>query len=168
MGNPDHSVVPMVWKPHDVASSPYGEHELEAPTGMGENKKRKVSQTKDVIPGDEIPSLALRYRSTEELEWEDVANMFFHGGSTRSIDINYDFGSNDHMGKKKIFAPFVRAFNPSSLNSEREDENEPSSDEDITDQAVLQRHQDVLDEMKLKLDSALEARKQPQPRGRKR
>mmetsp|Transcript_5245 Transcript_5245/g.9395 ORF Transcript_5245/g.9395 Transcript_5245/m.9395 type:complete len:1645 (+) Transcript_5245:114-5048(+) len=166
--NPDHSVVPMLWKQNDVANYPYGLHELGAPIGMSENKRRKLSHSEEK-PGDQAASLALRHRSTQELEWEDVANMFFHGGSTRNIDINYDFDSNDHLGKKKIFAPFVRAFDRSSLDAEREGENEPNSDEDISDEAVLQRHQDVLDEMKLKLDSAFEDRKQlAQQRGRKR
>mmetsp|Transcript_1720 Transcript_1720/g.2909 ORF Transcript_1720/g.2909 Transcript_1720/m.2909 type:complete len:466 (+) Transcript_1720:1450-2847(+) len=167
--NPDHSVLPMIWKPNSIANFPYGEHELEAPTGMSENKRRKISQLNSGTPEDQAASLALRHRSTEELEWEDVANMFFHGGSTRNIDINYDFGTNAHLGKTKIFAPFVRALDPSSLEAEREVESEPSSDEDISDEAVYQRHQDVLDEMKLKLDSAFETRKQhSQPRGRKR
>jgi len=167
--NPDHTVVPMHWKPNDVANFPYGQHELGVPTGMSENKKRKLSQYKGGKPEDQAAPLDLQYRSTEELEWEDVANMFFHGGSTRSIDINYDFGSNDHLGKKKIFAPYVRAFDRSVLQAEREAENSPYSDEDISDETVFQRHQDVLDEMKLKLDSALESRKQHvQPRGRKR
>mmetsp|Transcript_35017 Transcript_35017/g.45232 ORF Transcript_35017/g.45232 Transcript_35017/m.45232 type:complete len:96 (+) Transcript_35017:153-440(+) len=95
--------------------------------------------------------------------------MFFHGGSTRSIDINYDFGSSDHLGKKTIFAPFVRAFDRSSLEVEGKAESETQSDEDISDETIIQRHQDVLDEMKLKLDSALENRKHhSQQRGRKR
>jgi len=167
--NPDHSVLPMIWKPNSIANFPYGEHELECPTGMSENKRRKISQLSSGTPEDQAASLSLRHRSTEELEWEDVANMFFHGGSTRNIDINYDFGSNAHLGKTKIFAPFVRALDPSSLEAEIELESELSSDEDISDEAVLQRHQDVLDEMKLKLDSAFETRKQhSQPRGRKR
>ncbi len=43
----------------------------------------------------------------QELEWEDVANMFLHRGSTHSIDINYDFGSHGQLGKKKILAEKV-------------------------------------------------------------
>ena len=74
----------------------------------------------------------------------------------------------DQLGKKKIFAPFVRAFDISSINQESA-EQEPYSDEDMSDKAILQRHQNGLDDMKLKLDAALESRKQlSQQRGRKR
>mmetsp|Transcript_32815 Transcript_32815/g.69018 ORF Transcript_32815/g.69018 Transcript_32815/m.69018 type:complete len:1658 (+) Transcript_32815:135-5108(+) len=165
--NPDHSVAPMLWNPNDVPNFPYGHHQLGAkPTGgMMSDKKKSI----DGNEGDhQATSLAARYRSTQELEWEDVANMFFHGGSTRNIDIDYDFGSNDHLGKKKIFAPFVQDFNCSTLKAECGSEHDTSSDEDISDEAVIQRHQDGLDEMKLKLDAALESRKQEQQRGRNR
>mmetsp|Transcript_44871 Transcript_44871/g.94135 ORF Transcript_44871/g.94135 Transcript_44871/m.94135 type:complete len:1659 (-) Transcript_44871:52-5028(-) len=166
--NPDHSVVPMHWKPNDVGNFPYGHYEPGDPNIIGEIKKRKLSHPPGGNDG-EATSLALQHRSTQELEWEDVANMFFHGGSTRSIDINYDFGSSDHLGKKTIFAPFVRAFDRSSLEVEGKAESETQSDEDISDETIIQRHQDVLDEMKLKLDSALENRKHhSQQRGRKR
>lgn len=163
--NPDHSVEPMQWNPNDVVNLPYGEHELSA----SEQKKLKTAHPSDAKQG-EGASLAAQYRSSQELEWEDVANMFFHGGSTRNIDINYDFGSSDQLGKKKIFAPYVRTFDWSAFKLETEAESDDaSSDEDISDDTVLQRHQDVLDEMKLKLDAALETRKQPpQQRGRKK
>ncbi|KAL3808497.1 hypothetical protein ACHAXA_005867 [Cyclostephanos tholiformis] len=167
--NPDHRVDPMLWDPNDVGNLPYGEHEFGGkPIGIFAVGK-KMS-----LPGDEDPeyhtaSLAGSYPSTQELEWEDVANMFFHGGSTRSIDINYDFDSHDQLGKKKIFAPFVRAFDFSTINQEGETGVDISSDEEVCDEAILQRHQKGLDEMKLKIDAALESRKQlSQQRGRKR
>lgn len=166
--NPDHDVVPMHWNPNDVSNFPYGHHLPDE--SSSENKKRKLSPPEDGNPGGQAISLALQHRSTEELEWEDVANMFFHGGSTRNIDINYDFDSNDHLGKKKIIAPFVRDFNITTLKRRDVSEDESSSDEDISDDMVLQRHQDVLNEMKLKLDTVMETRKQPpqQQRVRKR
>lgn len=163
--NPDHSVAPMTWNPTDVPNFPYGHYQLGAkPTGSMMSEKSNNGNDGN----HQTAYLAAQHRSTQELEWEDVANMFFHGGSTRNIDINYDFSSNNHLGKKKIFAPFVQDFNSCSLKAECGTEQESSSDEDVSDETVLQRHQDGLDEMKLKLDAALESRKQPsQPRGRK-
>jgi hypothetical protein len=147
--NPEHSVEPMIWDPDDLGNSPYGEHEFEG---------------KCVV---EDASFAAQHSSTQELEWEDVANMFFHGGSTRNIDIDYDFGSQDQQGKKEIYAPFVQPFDVNSIN--RETGQEPYSDEDIRDETILQRHQDGLNEMKLKLDESLEKRKLlAQQRGRMR
>eukprot|EP00578_Thalassiosira_sp_NH16_P017862 CAMPEP_0181128302 /NCGR_PEP_ID=MMETSP1071-20121207/28680_1 /TAXON_ID=35127 /ORGANISM="Thalassiosira sp., Strain NH16" /LENGTH=1655 /DNA_ID=CAMNT_0023214141 /DNA_START=106 /DNA_END=5073 /DNA_ORIENTATION=+ len=170
--NPDHYVTPMLWNSNDVGNSPYGQHQLEDKSigsMTSEKKKRETDHINDGDQGDQTASFAEQYRSTQELEWEDVANMFFHGGSTRNIDINYDFGSNHHLGRKKIIAPFVKEFDCSTLIPKSETENESLSDEDISDDAVFRRHQDSLDEMKLKLDAALESRKQPsQGRGRKR
>lgn len=176
--NPDHNVVPMLWDSNDVSNLPYGQHQSQPesttiPSTTNENKKRKLSQSKE-SPIEEAASLTVENRSTQEVEWEDVANMFFHGGSTRSIDINYDFASSDRLGKKKIFAPYVNSFERSTLETEPPADDESDSDEDISDEAVLQRHQGGLDEMKLKLDAALESRKQPssssqqQQRGRKK
>lgn len=145
--NPEHSVEPMIWDPDDLGNSPYGDHEF-----VG----------KCVV---EDASFAAQQSSTQELEWEDVANMFFHGGSTRNIDIDYDFGSQDQQGKKEIYAPFVQPFDVTSINCETGQE--PYSDEDICDETILQRHQDGLIEMKLKLDESLEKRKLlAQQRGR--
>lgn len=170
--NPDHHVVPMVWNSNDVSNLPYGQHQLDndgMPSTSNE-KKRKLSHSNDGTPADCAAALTVQNRSTHEVEWEDVANMFFHGGSTRNIDVNYDFGSSDHLGKKKIFAPFVTSFDRTTLASKQEAENDESdSDEDISDETILKRHQDVLDEMKLKLDAALENRKRlSEQRGRKR
>lgn len=153
--NPDHSVEPMLWNPDDLAHLPYGEHEF--------GGKPMCS----LVIND--ASSTAQYPSTQELEWEDVANMFFHGGSTRSIDIDYDFGSQDQLGKKKIYAPFVQPFDISSITQKSETGQEHYSDEDISDKTVLQRHQNGLDEMKMKLNEALESRKLlSQQRGRKR
>lgn len=154
--DPDHHVMPMEWDANDDGNKPYGEHDLIVPS-PSENKKRKLSGAKDE-----------EYRSTQELEWDDVANMFSQG-NTRDIETDDDFESNDLSVKKKIFAPFVQPFDGSTLEAEKETEPDSDSDEDISDEAVLQRHQGVLDEMKLKLDAALEKRKQQsEQRGRKK
>jgi hypothetical protein len=166
--NPDHDVVPMIWNPDDISNLPYGLYQpLEIQST--EDEKKAVSVCDDGKPDGNSSSFPTQHRSTEELEWEDVANMFFHGGSTRNLDINYDFGSSDHLGKKTIFAPFVREFERSTLELDNDIGDDTSSEEDVGDDIILQRHQHALRDMKLKLDSVLENRKQPpQQRGRKR
>ena len=141
--NPDHVIEPMAWDPHDVAHCPYGLHDLDA--------KVEALAEDDNNGG---PSLARRTRSSHEIEWEEVANMFFHGGSTRSIDT--DFAAGGLLGKKQIFAPEIRPFDPSSLDGLDDDGDE--SDEDISDETMLRRHEKVLAEMKIKIDAALARR----------
>lgn len=169
--NPDHIVAPMLFNAKDVENFPYGQHQLDliaAGSFARENKRRKHDHP-DGIRGGEATSLASRFRSTHELEWDDVANMFFHGGNTRGVDINYDFSSNDQLGKQNIFAPFVRAFDRFSIKPDMDTVPESELDEVMGDEAILQRHRDALHEMKLKLDAALESRKQgSQQRGRRR
>jgi hypothetical protein len=166
--NPDHIVEPMLFNTRDVENFPYGQHPLGVITAgslSSEYKRRKLSHSEE----DNLDAAALRFRSTQELEWDDVANMFFHGGNTRGVDVDYDFSSNDQLGKRNIFAPFVRAFDRSNFRPERSATLDSDFDEDINDEAVLQRHNDALQEMKLKLDAAIESRKQSsQQRGRKR
>jgi len=165
--NPEHYIAPMMWNPTGISNLPYGQYEGAIPgaTGLpygqyegaipgatGKKKKRKL----DSSQGDVVAlSSAAQHCSSQEYEWEDVANMFFQGAA-----VDYDFGSNVQLGKKKIYAPYVNDFDRSTLKTlSAEDEGGSSPDEDISDETMLQRHQQVLDDMKIKLDAALESRK---------
>ncbi|KAL9183858.1 hypothetical protein ACHAXT_004714 [Thalassiosira profunda] len=150
MFDPDFVVAPMVWNPDDVANTPYGLHDIVSRP----SKKMKLS--------DDQASPAIPYRSSDEIEWEEVANLFVHGGSTGNIDISYDFDGASNLGKKKIIAPFVREIDWPNLELAEEEDESDSDEEDISDEAILERHQEVLREMKIKLDAVLEARKQNQ------
>lgn len=92
--------------------------------------------------------------------------MFLHGGSTREIVL--DLGGSSSSKKKKIIAPFVRSFDISSLKVKEHDEH--YSEEDISDETILRRHQSTLDEMQKKISALTEMKQQqPQPgRGRKK
>ena len=91
--NPGHFSVPMIWDFDDVANFPYGRHNLGYRPSiltvgggvLSENKRRKLSlSTNDRFSfQDDSPTLV--YRITHEIEWEDVANMFLHGVSTRIL-----------------------------------------------------------------------------------
>lgn len=177
--NPGHFVPPMNWNINNVSNLPYGQYSLDSMqySSVGDiltDEKRKEYQANQK---NSSISLAQKFRSTHEIKWEDVANMFLHGGNSRQIDINSvltaeqgPLGADDpaNAGKKKIYAPFVEPFNVSSLEAIVPNE-EDSDDEDISDETIIKAHQEVLDEMKLKLDAALEKRKQlTQQRGRKK
>ena len=171
--NPGHFVPPMNWNIHDVSNLPYGNYSLESVqySSVGDvlsyDKEQEYSPPND----DSSITLAQQYRSTHEVKWKDVADVFLHGGNSRQIDINSVLSADEHTGKKKIYAPFVHPFDISSLKTTVQDHNDDDSDEeeDISDETILKNHQEVLDEMKLKLDAALEKRRQQsQGRGRKK
>ena len=179
--NPGHFVPPMNWNINDVSNLPYGQYTLETMqfSSVGDvltsEKRKEYSQ---VMKGDSSITLAQKFRSTHEVKWEDVADMFLHGGNSRQIDINSvlsaeqgPLGADDPTGKKKIYAPFVEPFDVSSLEAmvQKREDSDDDEDEDISDETIIKAHQEVLDEMKLKLDAALEKRRQlTQQRGRKK
>jgi len=179
--NPGHFVPPMNWNINDVSNLPYGQYSNEpvqfssVGDALSEDKRDEYSE----LNGEDLSiSLAQKYRSTHEVKWDDVADMFLHGGNSRQIDINSvlsvdqgPLGADEQTGKKKIYAPFVQPFDLSSLEAMCRDQKDGDDDEkeDISDETILNAHQGVLDEMKLKLDAALEKRRQQtQQRGRKK
>ena len=171
--NPGHISAPMIWDFDSSSNSPYGRHVVGLRPSIvsvgghlfNENKRRKTSEI--LSQGD---SLDIGQRSTHEVKWEDVAKMFLNGGSSRSIVTKQiDFGSKQQKEKKEIFAPFIRSVDNSFFDADNDQGNEVSSEEDISDETILRRHQEVLDGMKRKLDAALEKRQQqPQQRVRKK
>ena len=179
--NPGHFVPPMNWNINDVANLPYGQYSLESMQfssvgdALSDDKRKEYAQYNEE---DSSISLAQKFRSTHEVKWEDVADMFLHGGNTRQIDINSvlsadqgPLGADEETGRKKIYAPFVQHFDVSSLGTMAQDQDDGGDDEeeDISDETILKAHQHVLDEMKLKLDAALEKRRLlTQQRGRKK
>ena len=177
--NPGHFVPPMNWNINNVSNLPYGQYSLESMqfSSVGDvltdDKRKEEYQFNEE---DSSISLAQKFRSTHEVKWEDVANMFLHGGNSRQIDINSvlsaeqgPLGADDLTGKKKIYAPFVEPFDVSSLEAMVQNREDSDEEEDISDETIVKAHQEVLDEMKLKLDAALEKRRQQsQQRGRKK
>jgi hypothetical protein len=162
--NPGHWIAPMAWDADNSSNTPYGRHQvgirpsiLSVGGSMSESRWKKLER---------FP-LALRHRSTHEVKWEDVADMFLHGGSTRKIVL--DLGGDSGTKKKNIVAPFVRSFDVSALEDKMAGIDEEYSDEDISDETVLQRHQKVLDDMMEKVNAYTEMKnQQPQSRGRKK
>ena len=168
-----HAVMPMHWNIDDATNTPYGRHQVSGSRPsilsvggfMTESERREYEST---------ASTEIQFRSTQEIKWEDVSSMFLgHGGSARKMLLSQDLGG-DSKEKKKIFAPIIRSFDLASFREDTERDAEEYSDEDISDEMVLKRHQIILNEMKIKIDAAVEKR-QPiaqsqssQQRGRKK
>ena len=162
--NPGHWIEPMMWDNNSISNTPYGRHQVglrpsiySVGGSLSENKWKQLKQFPE----------ALQNRSTHEIKWEDVADMFLHGGSTRKIVL--DFGGDSNSKKKTIIAPFVRSFDFSTLKAKVENDSEEDSDEDISDDTILKRHQEILDNMSKKITALTEKKQQQsQPRGRKK
>jgi len=179
---PSHLSTPLTWDMNNSSNLPYGRHNtgdrpgivsVGGPSFM-DIKRRKTSHAPNYNKNtsSEGNKFTHKYRSTLEIEWGDVAKMFLSGGSRRNI-----FGKPGDMGianlkdKGTIIAPFIKEFDFDSFASRQQEKEELiSSDEDISDETVFRRHQEVLDGMKRKLDAALQKRQQQPPfqRTRKR
>lgn len=180
--DPKHTSTPLVWDPSIKESQPYGRFSIgerarsvslalasrgnEKSEG-GKKQRRSLSfntpppplygSSKDDEEG-ESP------RSTYPIDWVDVAGIFQNvelprkSPPSRSISAHHEAIvplSGD------IIAPFCRKFvGVSNI----EQSGESDSEEDLRDEIVLQRHQEVLDVMKARLTDFLEARKKQQER----
>lgn len=87
-------------------------------------------------------------RGTLEIEWGDVAGIFQRVEAKKA--------KTAEKAPVPIYAPFCRAA-PTDLS---DDDDESDTEEDLSEETVLGRHQLVLDDMKAKLTAYLEARKQ--------
>ena len=179
--NPSHYCSPLHWDCDSAENKPYGRYEnggkrkKRSSSGVGGKRFRRSTSTGS---GRSSP-LAVSVKSavgskgrahiTEEILWNDVANMFepvsLGAPETRSSTsakaaILHNTAPSSISGKTgvRIIAPFCHNFDLSDflLCDDFEDE----SDEDLCDETVMARHQVVLDKMKEKLDHAMEVRPQ--------
>lgn len=152
---PGHVSSPLLWNVDDIGNSPYGgQKDLYRASAGGHASSKK---------GSHGTKAAIQVRCTHEIEWTEVASMFDDGGAARGSPSNKrdDTTIQQLSQRTNIFAPFVHSFDQSSLAFENDsDDDGSSSDEDISDETMLARHQDVLNEMKEKIDVALEERQQ--------
>ena len=101
-----------------------------------------------------------------EIDWRDVAKIF-QPVSLPSLSPSAAKKEKEqhHVVRagSTIIAPFCRKVDQTPPDSD----DGSVSEEDVSDEAMLQRHQVVLDRMKEKLDRVMAARQQTQrPRGR--
>ena len=185
--DPRHASDPMVWHSRHLANKPYGRHRrgqrsrslslsLSARSGEPRNIKRVKRSMSIPGPSDAaaVPESAPDVRlpkSTLEIDWGDVAGIFTkvevsrqrRSASKRSSISHHHSAPVVLDASGNIFAPFCRKVQ-GELNTESDD----SEEEDLRDETVLANHQVVLDEMKVKINTFLEARKKQQERRKNR
>ena len=159
--DPGHWIEPMLWNNDSRDNTPYGRHQVGLRPSIysvgGSLSESKWKRLKPFPP-------ELQNRSTHEIKWEDVASMFLHGGSTRKIML--DLGGDSGSKKKNIIAPFVRSFDNAQLNANADEVQ--YLEEDISDETMLKRHQDVLDNMSKKITALTDKKQQQSQPGRRK
>jgi hypothetical protein len=186
--DPKHSCPKLEWITEDVDNSPYGRHDKNTRTrslsitqgaammrlsGRGGKGLRRQSSSfqsfpdidKPLLSSDkELKSNALR-RSTNEIPWKDVAGIFQHVQLPGTLKEKQEFETKKLSVKDRtIFAPIVRKHDSIPFDSI----DDSSDDEDLSEDAILARHQVVLNEMKEKLTAVKDSRKKAQDRKKSR
>ena len=183
--DPRHYSAPLIWRADDAENGPYGRHNrttrprslslsqaglrrqesLKSLKGRAPVRSMSISSC-DTAKSDMDPETMLQ--STQEIDWADVAGIFqrvtLPGTAQVQKEKELSDGSSNAVRAKTIFAPYVRMVDSSPALSD----DESSEDEDLSEEAVLSRHQVVLDRMKEKLSAILEARKKQQERRKTR
>jgi hypothetical protein len=175
--DPRHYSAPLIWKADDVENSPYGRHSKStrprslslSQVGIKQSASRSTkgklggrsmsvaSYDTDELEKDSSGDL----RSTREIAWTEIAGIFQPvnlPGESKAQKEKEETACTPET--RQIFAPFVRTVESFPVASEEESDEE----EDLSDNAVLARHQIVLDGMKEKLSAILESRKKQQDR----
>ena len=179
--NPRHFTEPLEWTSSALEVLPYGKHSIsDRPRGSlsqsliarSSDSKRPKKARPSEVKAPKQDNLIWESeegfpRSTLEIPWSDVADIFQRvelpkkSSSSRSSGVHHE--STPLPVDGKIFAPFCR-----KVGSLLDDTEESDSEEAITDDAVLCRHEVVLDRMKLKLSQYMEERKKQQERRKSR
>lgn len=131
--------------------------------GISEEENEEIADDGDGSGGDGNDNEADggMLRSTREIPWKDVAGIFQRVQLPVSTkDKNKEKPIENAVPAKKdrtILAPFVRKVD--SLPDEEYDDESDSEEEDLSDEAILERHRVVLERMKQRLAVVLESRK---------
>lgn len=186
--DPKHNCPALQWKADDVDNTPYGRrnkntkarslsvtqgaavNRISGRGGKGlprQNSGRKNCPKTDhsTMPIEEDLELKAPPKSTRDIRWSDVAGIFQQIQLSGTIREKQESETKKLSAKDRtIFAPVVRKvdFQPPSSSDDSSDE------EDLSDQAVLARHQVVLNEMKEKLTAIQQSRKKVQDRKKSR
>lgn len=167
---PKHVSAPLAWDANDIQNAPYGRHESgtrprslslsqfavkQSGRGRGRQSARSMSfAAVEPLQDSDMDDGPMK-RSTREIPWVRVAGIFQNvalSGSTKSQEIS----AKKSQGQT-IFAPFVRQVQFDDLDSSSEEESD--TEEDLSAETVLRKHQVGLDKMKEHLSSFLEARR---------
>lgn len=177
---PKHLCPPLEWNSELPENTPYGKHDskrapralsvsqfsLKLPPTRGRGKSTKAVNTELLQPIKEPePDEGPVKRSTREIPWVDIAGIFqiVNGpGTPRQPE------TPAAPKGRNIFAPIIRQVGLDDVSDNSEDESS-CEEEDLRDETVLARHQEVLDRMKEHLSAFFAARQNTSQgqRGRK-
>jgi len=170
---PKHFSAPLEWNMGLTENSPYGRNTAERrssaslnPAGQNASVNKLKTKNKKAPAGDSGASKKTHIiRSTHEIDWKVVAGSFHRvklpgGGGISS----HSRAAPPTASVQNIVSPFCRKLEGSPVASDDESDGE----EDLSDEAVLQRHLIVLENMKDKLSAFMEARKKQQERRKNR
>lgn len=179
--DPSHFSAPLAWDATLTQNKPYGLHRvgekvrslsLSLSARSGEPRaikkaKRSMSLLSPPLPPPETSDTNSNLpKSTREIEWVDVAGIFQsvelpkRSPTSRQQQKSDEEKEASAVVEKTIFAPYCRKIEDGAIFKEDESDGE----EDLSEEAVLARHQEVLDAMKAKLAAVMEARKRQQER----
>lgn len=156
--NPAHYSVPLQWDLDDSHNKPYGIHGVQ-----GKKGKRSGYLSKKARHGHSSPSSSNKIdnkeghlrKPTAPIDWLQVAKRFH---SVTNVEPPSQAVCKEKTDSTAliIIAPIVHELND-DVHLNCGSDSESDLEEDITDEAVLARHQKVLDDMKHKLELAIEA-----------
>jgi len=180
---PNHQCPPLQWDANATDNAPYGRYDestrprslslaqgaaLLRNSGRGQRRRRssstgpasvqkgqtsleKSSNKKEVSK----PKAEKDPRSTREIPWEDVAGIFQKVELPDSMKEQKEKEVKMSSQERTIFAPIVTR--PGSMPIVNEAESD--SEENLSDEAILENHRVVLDKMKARLSSYMESKK---------
>lgn len=149
--NPSHHSAPLLWDLDDIHNKPYGIHGSQGKKGR-RHKKARHGHSSPSHKNDSKEDHS--QKNTVQTDWMNVA-MRFHSVTTEASSQNASKEKIESIGPI-IIAPVVHELEDDAHLKSGTD-SESDLEEDISDEAVLARHQEVLDAMKRKLEVALEA-----------
>lgn len=172
--DPKHMSAPLDWDAEDIENSTYGRHakgerarslSLSLASRSGDPRslkktKRSMSMSLSAhsVGMESADGESPIHRSTYEIEWADVAGIFQNVELPKKATPAKGSHHEDKPAAKNIIAPFCLKVDSDDLVASEESDTE----EDLSEETVLANHQQVLDDMKQKLSSYLEARKEQQ------
>jgi hypothetical protein len=186
--DPKHNCPALEWNTANSNNSPYGRHDKNTRTrslslaqgaavmrlsGRGGKGPRRQTSSSHSLANFDQPHMSSNEeeksrgtsQSTSEIPWKDVAGIFQQVQLPSTLKEKQEHETKKlSMKERTIFAPVVRKVNSIPIVNI----DDSSDDEDLSNDAVLARHQIVLDEMKVKLTAVQESRKKAQDRRKSR
>ncbi|KAL3916321.1 MAG: hypothetical protein SGILL_005231 [Bacillariaceae sp.] len=186
--DPKHACPPLQWVSNVLENTPYGRHNKRTiprslsvtqgaavmrqsgKGGKGSRQRSSSRQSRSQVAmspsaNDGKESSNASRRSTREIPWKDVASIFQPVQLPGTIKEKKNVEAKKLTPKDRtIFAPVVKSLSSVPFTGREES----SDEEDISDEAVLARHQVVLNEMKIKLVAIQESRKKSMDRRKSR